>query len=131
MSAYNTEQKKMLIAFLRQNKEKAFTIEEISIALKELYGKSAPGKSTVYRLIPLLAEEGRLTRHPRGRGALYQFLEKECCHGHLHMRCMRCGRLFHLDDSLSDELLIKVREVCGFSVNEKDSLLLGSCISCR
>jgi Fur family ferric uptake transcriptional regulator len=133
MREYNTEQKKILTDFLRKNREKAYTIEEIAHELKELYGASAPGKSTVYRLIPHLVEEGQVSRLPRGRGRsfVYQSLEADRCHGHLHMRCMSCGRLIHLDDGLSEELLCKVRDLCGFSVNEKDSILLGNCLSCR
>ena len=133
MREYNTEQKKMLTDFLRKNRERSYTIEEIAKELRELYGVSAPGKSTVYRLIPHLVEEGQVSRLPKGKGRsfVYQCLERDRCHGHLHMRCMSCGRLIHLDDNLSQELLFKVRELCGFSVNEKNSVLLGNCLSCR
>ena len=133
MREYNTEQKKILTSFLRTNHEKAYTIEEIADELKRLFGEAAPGKSTVYRLISHLVEEGQVSRLPKGRGRsfVYQSLECNKCHTHLHMRCVSCGRLFHLDDDLSEELLVKVRELCGFSVNEKDSVLLGSCNSCR
>lgn len=133
MREYNTEQKKILTDFLRKNCDRAYTIEELSEELKALYGDNAPGKSTVYRLIPHLVEEGLVTRLPKGRGRsfVYQSLEGDSCHGHLHMRCMTCGRLFHLDDDLSCELLLKVRDLCGFSVNERDSVLLGNCLSCR
>ena len=133
MREYNTEQKKILTDFLRNNHEKSFTIEELSDELKKTFKDAAPGKSTVYRLIPHLVDEGQVSRLPkgRGRGFVYQSLEQDKCHSHLHMRCVSCGRLFHLDDELSEELLLKVRELCGFSVNEKDSVLLGSCISCK
>ena len=133
MREYNTEQKKILTEFLRKNRERSYTIEEIAHELKMLYGTSAPGKSTVYRLIHHLVEEGLVSRLPKGRGRsfVYQSLEGDRCLGHLHMRCMTCGRLIHLDDGLSEELLCKVRDLCGFSVNEKDSVLLGNCLSCR
>lgn len=133
MREYNTEQKKILTDFLRKNHERSYTIEELSQELKSTYNNSAPGKSTVYRLISHLVEKGQVSRLPKGRGRsfVYQSLECNKCHTHLHMRCVSCGRLFHLDDDLSEELLVKVRELCGFSVNEKDSVLLGSCNSCR
>ena len=133
MTGYNTEQKKMLTKLLQQNKESSYTIEELAEQLKNIYGEKAPGKSTVYRLIPHLVDEGRVRRLPKsvGRGFLYQAVEAERCHGHLHMRCVTCGKFFHLDDSLSDELLLKVQELCGFSVSEKETVLFGSCLSCR
>ena len=133
MACYNTEQKKMLTNFLQENKDKAYTIEELAEALKALHGDNAPGKSTVYRLIPHLSDEGLVRRIPkkRGRGFLYQAVESEKCRGHLHLRCVSCGRLLHLDDSLSDELLIKVRELCSFSISEEETILLGNCLSCK
>ena len=133
MKEYNTEQKKILISFFQKNNQKAYTIEEIANELQLTYQKDAPGKSTVYRLIPHLVEEGLITRLPKaqGRGFIYQSLESEKCHGHLHMKCKRCGKLFHLDDELSEELLHKVRDLCGFSINERDSVLLGNCLGCR
>ena len=133
MAEYNTEQKKILTAFLAQNRENAYTVEALAEQVKKLYGDKAPAKSTVYRLIPHLVEEGQVKRLPRekGRGFLYQSVEAERCQGHLHMRCIRCGKFFHLDDTLSDELLVKVRELCGFSVSEKETVLLGNCLLCR
>lgn len=133
MACYNTEQKKTLVEFLQRNKDRAYTIEELAKELKTAYGENAPGKSTVYRLIPHLSDEGLVRRIPKenGRGFLYQTVEDERCRGHLHLRCINCGRLLHLDDSLSEELLIKVKEICSFTVNEEETLLLGNCLACK
>ena len=133
MEEYNTEQNNMLTAFLRQNREKAYTIEELIEALHRHYGDSAPAKSTVYRLIRNLVDEGQVKRLVKGHGRkfVYQAIMGDGCRCHLHMRCVDCGKLFHLDEKLSDELLLKVRDLCGFSVNEEETVLLGKCLSCN
>ena len=60
MAEYNTEQKKLLLEFLEENHDSAYTIEEIS---NELKAKGASvGKSTVYRLMTRLVEEKRVQR---------------------------------------------------------------------
>ena len=48
---YNTVQKKALIAFLKENSARSYTIDEIS-------NEIAVGKSTIYRLIPTLVSCG-------------------------------------------------------------------------
>ena len=133
MAAYNTEQKKILTSFLRQNRERAYTIEELISALDKLYGNEAPAKSTVYRLIHNLVDEGQVRRLVKGHGRkfVYQAVMSDSCRCHLHMRCISCGKLFHLDEQLSDELLLKVRDLCGFAVSEEETILLGKCLSCN
>ena len=132
MSEYNTEQKRMLWSFLCSNCEISYTAEELVDGLRELYGADAPGKSTVYRLLPRLVEEGQVKRLVKGRGRsfVYQGVRGEDCRCHLHMKCMSCGKLFHLDESVSDELLSRIRKNTDFSVNEEETVLFGKCGSC-
>ena len=65
---------------------------------------------------------------PNGK---YQIVAGEHCHSHLHLKCMGCGRLIHLDERVSDELLDRVRACSSFSVSEEETLLFGSCAECR
>lgn len=64
--SYNTEQKKAVLQFLLANSRQPYTIEEIARALTGVVGKS-----TVYRQIPLLVNEGYVRRfageNPRKR----------------------------------------------------------------
>ena len=129
--AYQTEQKRILIQFLTEHREQAFAIEELAERMKA-YGPHAPGKSTVYRLMLHLLEEKRVRRFVEedGRRFLYQLLEDEHCHEHLHLKCNRCGRLLHLDEHLSREFLERVRGVAAFSVSNDDTVLFGLCADC-
>lgn len=131
MNGYNTEQKKLLIDFFIGHKEESFTIEDVAAALE---AKKAPiGKSTIYRLIPRLAEEGTLKKFSTDgrRGNFYQLLACEHRCEHLHMKCVGCGRLFHLSECVSKALLDEVKSSDGFSVDIEKTVLFGKCRDCR
>lgn len=59
MSTYNTEQRKLLIEFLKRHSDTAFSAEDIACGIKEEFEGNIPAKSTVYRLLPRLLHEGK------------------------------------------------------------------------
>lgn len=130
MAEYNTEQKKLLLEFLKENHDSAYTIDEISTALKER--GAGVGKSTVYRLMTRLVEEKHVVRQLSGgsRGASYRIIANEHCHNHLHLQCTACGKIMHLDERISDELLDTVKKLNDFAVSEEETVLMGKCSSC-
>ena len=98
MSGYQTEQKRKLLAFLEQNAEAAYSIDEIIRGLSEAHpNETLPGKSTLYRLMTRLVDEGAVKRFVKGnsRHFVYQLLRGKDCVGHLHLRCSSCGHQPH------------------------------------
>ena len=130
MAHYQTAQKKLLLDFLREHSRQAFTIEELAAALEGR--EHAPGKSTLYRLMPLLVQEGRVKRFVRGtsRQFLYQMMG-ESCRTHLHMKCSICGQMVHMGHEESLELVRMIDKKYHFSVSEGDTVLFGLCENCR
>ena len=131
MAEYNTEQKKLLLDFLEKNHDSAYTIEEIT---NELKARGATvGKSTVYRLMTRLVEEKRVKRQlaDGSRKAIYRITLDSHCHNHLHLQCIKCGRVLHLDEEVSDRLLDTVKQINNFSVSEEDTVLMGKCADCK
>lgn len=133
MTEYRTEQKRILLEFLKEHCESSFSIEELIAMLRDTYGEKAPGKSTVYRLMTRLVEESTVKRFVVGhsRGFVYQIIKGDHCHYHLHLKCMDCGKLLHLDEKTSDELLAKVALAKNFSVSEEETVLFGRCANCK
>ena len=131
MAEYNTEQKKLLLDFLEKNHDSAYTIEEISTELKAK-GASV-GKSTVYRLMTRLVEEKRVKRqiNDGSRKAIYRITLDSHCHNHLHLQCIKCGKVLHLDEKVSDKLLDTVQRLNDFLVSEEDTVLMGKCADCK
>ena len=95
---YTTGKKEAIIAFLSENSAKAFTLEEIAAAITP----DGKGRSTVYRIVAELLEEGKVHRYSDGktRHCTYQYTGTEC-HSHLHLKCRECGKLIHLTDKVS------------------------------
>ena len=133
MAEYITEQKTMLLSFLKLNHDDAFTVDQLTGALNASYGDRSPGKSTVYRLITKLTEDGIVKKAAKtnSRCFVYQIVGESECHNHLHLKCLDCGKLIHLDEEISDELLDKVKKLNDFSVNEDETVILGKCAECK
>ena len=94
----------------------------------EQLGEDAPAKSTAYRIVKKLCDEGFIRRFSREgtAGAVYQLAGKCCCAEHLHIRCLECGLLIHLDRSAQDELTKNT----GFVLDDERSMLYGRCAAC-
>lgn len=124
---YTTGKRELILAFLSDHADVSYTLEEICDALTD----GGKGKSTVYRLVSELVGEGCIRRLSDGRTrhCTYQYVGKECCHSHLHLKCKGCGRLMHLDDGLSREFERAVLNVGGFMI-EEGTLLFGTCRNC-
>ncbi len=133
MASYNTIQKKQITDFLTKNFESEFTIEELSKRLCETFGVDAPGKSTIYRLVSKMVEDGVLKRLVKGnsRRFIYQIAAGEHCEEHLHMKCLKCGKLLHMNNEQSKEILLRILSENRFNVNEKQTVLLGNCRDCE
>lgn len=127
MSGYRTEQKKLLLAYLSLHADEVFTLRAISDTLSAC----GIGKSTVYRLVSRLVEEGRVRRFAReGGGVAYQYLAGDDCLLHLHLRCTQCGRVTHLSEKESDMIGRTVLGSHRFKLDEGKTLLLGLCEQC-
>lgn len=131
MAKYKTHQKNLLTDFLTSHPDTPFTVEQIVTELKKS-SDDAPGKSTVYRLISALVEEGTVKRFVKGnsRQFQYQIAGGEDCHHHLHMKCVSCGKLFHMEDELSEKLLEDIMENNSFRVECDQTTLYGCCKEC-
>lgn len=131
MAKYNTHQKNQLFCFLHSNSNTAFTVDEITDKLAEL-NKKPPAKSTVYRLIGELVEDGAVKRFVRGnsRQFLYQSMDCAECRSHLHMKCVSCGKLLHMEPELSKKLLNDILGEDSFLVECDKTTLFGCCREC-
>ena len=128
MKIYRTEKREALASFLRSHQKEAFSLEELC----EILCPDGKGKSTVYRLIAQLTDEGILRRFSReGGGISYQYIGGDACGAHLHLRCTACGRVIHLEGGAAAPLGTLLEKEYGFRLNEGRTVLLGLCADCR
>lgn len=133
MATYNTQQKKELMDFLKKHPERAYTIDDIAEGMKkDPEFANPPGKSTIYRLMPGLAEDNlvKCFAGSRGTKATYQIIGGESCHYHIHLKCTCCGRLLHMSDQDSRFIASRLMEADGFRLDMGCATLFGLCESC-
>ena len=126
---YHTDGRRLLLEFLQRNAEHPYTIDEIVTALPP---EQAPGKSTVSRLMTALVAEGAVRRFVRGnsRQFTYQLFGGEDCHAHLHLKCVDCGRVVHLDHDTSEYVEQRLLRQNHFAADEGATMLWGRCETC-
>lgn len=122
-TTYQTKARKLIISLLTENSDERMSIEDILLRM----GEDAVGKSTVYRQMKLLCDEGIAHRFSTDDGtSLYQLAGKSCCSEHLHLKCLDCGLLLHLDERAQSELCRST----GFVIDDGISMLYGKCARC-
>ena len=124
---YNTEKRSEITALMSRNPDRVFTIEEISLSV----APDGRGKSTVYRIISKMVNEGLVRRISDGktRRVTYQYLGCAHCSEHLHLKCTSCGRLIHLDEQTSHILEMRIRTSRRFEI-DNGATLFGRCEAC-
>ena len=128
MKTYHTHQRASLLNFLKENSERAFTIEEII----ENLNNSEIAKSTVYRLMQKLVEESLVHRTVKGnsRSFVYQYISDEKCENHLHMKCTDCGKVYHIDSGVTSIIQNNIKSNTSFEI-DSHTVLLGKCGECK
>jgi len=125
---YNTAQYRALREYFRGQEEGQRPSEEIIAALCP----GGSGRSTVYRLLARMTEEGELRRFHQGKRVYYQYMPRhEDCGGHFHLKCTRCGRLIHLDCGRVGEFTAHIAERHGFALDMRETVLYGLCQGCK
>lgn len=130
-NGYATASRKKILDFLKQSSERTVTAAEISAYLKE--HDSEVNITTIYRYLDKLEKEGTVMKYvaEKGSQAVYQYVELgHRCEEHLHLKCMECGRIIHLECDFMTEIAEHIRADHGFLLQCKNSILYGTCEDC-
>jgi len=131
MANYQTRPLRLLTEYLNAHPEQSFTVDQLAKNLLETYGRQAPGKSTLYRLLPRLERDQTVKRFEKegSHRSYYQLVS--CTHNHLHLKCTGCGKLIHMREQISEQLLQDVLSDAGFVVDQHQTVLFGKCAGCK
>ncbi len=127
---YSTRQKRELLRFMKAHSLENFSVDDVVFRLQ---GEgNAIGRSTVYRYLEALAEQGTVRKYQNAQGMTqYQHVEDESqCASHFHMMCKRCGQLLHVDCDLMQSLTSHIADHHGFSLDARETVLVGVCARC-
>lgn len=132
-TTYHTIGRERLLTYFAEHPGRQLTVEELTAAL--VREGVTVGKSTVYRLVGKLCEEGKLSRLRDGeRGCFfYAYAEdtRGCDGHHFHLKCLGCGRLFHLECRHSEALCDHIAGTHHFRIDSGRTLLYGQCERCQ
>lgn len=128
---YNTKTRQLILDYLIRNRQHAVSASNI---LEHLEAEGAsPNPTTVYRYLDKLAGEQRVMKYvaDKGEKAVFQYVDEgRHCREHLHLKCVRCGRIYHLDCHFMDEVRAHLMAEHGFTLQCEGSVLYGLCRSC-
>ena len=114
---YTTKTRQIILEYLKS--QKAVTV---SVADIEKYLKTEGIKvntTTVYRYLD-------------SDKAVFQFAgEEKKCTEHLHLKCIRCGKVVHLDCDFMDEFKEHLYKDHGFRLHCSGDMLHGICQDCE
>lgn len=124
---YSTIQSELLLELLKKNTDRQFSINEIA----DKVGDSV-GKSTVYRRIREMTNEGVIRRYrENGKSVVYQYVgENNECDEHFHLKCMGCGKVIHLDCKHMEGLAGHIGHEHDFKIDVSQCVLYGKCENC-
>ncbi len=130
-SGYATASRRRILEFLKRNSDRTVTAADIDVYLKET--DSEVNITTIYRYLDKLAREGTVIKYVAecGGKAVYQYVEQgHRCDAHLHLKCVKCGCIIHLECAFMDEISEHIKKDHGFTLQCKNSILYGTCQAC-
>lgn len=130
---YKTKQRAAVEDFFDRHPNAHFTAEAVYDCL--LAEGTLIGKTTVYRALDKLVENGHVRRFSADGldSACYQHAgnDTEHCTTHFHLRCRVCGTLYHVECTHLKSLGKHLLDDHGFSVDYGQTVLYGVCKDCN
>ena len=125
---YQTKNKTKILTCLIENSDRHLTIEDIDTLLEH----EVP-LASIYRNIDELVKEGVILKFTieNNSSACYQFISKDSKHQHFHLKCNKCGKIFHLECEEVNDLLAHISKEHGFLVDVSKVTLYGVCPDCQ
>ena len=131
-SEYKTNNRTKIMDFLKSNKEKTVSVKDIDVYMKSL--DCPVNMTTIYRYLDKLEKDGNVMKYTseHGEKATYQYVERaHKCDSHLHLKCVDCGSIVHLDCHFMDEIAGHIANDHGFLLQCKNSVIYGVCQNCQ
>lgn len=126
MKKYSTKQREELMAFFERHPHKQFTAQEIAGALASEISKSA-----VYRNLSELEKDGTISRSIKEgcRESIYQYTRAKECENAIHLSCVKCGNIKHMDFELAESMRKATAEKNSFFIG--NTIVYGLCENCE
>ena len=127
---YRTKHRDKLLEFFSLNRSDNYRVADLKKVLdQEGY---RVGIATLYRQVAALFDEGYLgSIQSEDSAESYYYVGKPSqCVFHYHLKCLECGKLYHLDCHVMEAMEEHVEGHHLFIIDRKESTLYGRCIAC-
>lgn len=131
-NGYTTASRTKILDFLKANCDRTVNVNDIWQFLKEC--EHEVNITTIYRYLDKLSNEGTVMKYvaEKGNQAVYQYVEiGHHCEEHLHLQCIKCGAIIHLECDFMSEIAEHVKSDHGFQIQCKNSIIYGYCKKCQ
>lgn len=131
-NSYTTASRTKILEYLKKNGDRTVNVNDISNYLKE--NQNEVNITTIYRYLDKLAKEGTVIKYvaEKGNQAVYQYVEQgHHCDEHLHLKCVKCGCIIHLECDFMREIAEHIKKDHGFELQCKNSIIYGMCSKCQ
>lgn len=129
---YKTKGRKLILDYLEAIQERTASVTEIQQYMEQQ--GNPVNVSTIYRNLDALVAQGQVMKFVADKGdkSTYQYIEPEHnCHKHLHVQCVKCGRVVHLECSFMNTIEEHMKKDHGISLLCENSILYGICENCK
>lgn len=130
---YRTTSHKKIMEYFNSNKDTLIKVGDIDNYLKSEGIEVNP--STIYRYLNKLSSDGVIMKYVAAKGEMssFQYIGdvEHNCKEHLHLRCVRCEKIIHLECGFMSEIEAHINEHHGFSLICESSVLYGICKECN
>ena len=126
--AYATKQKEQLLSFFQNNPNHCFSSKQLLEATD-----IEMGEATIYRHLARFTKQGVLIRFV-GDGDKKIYYQLNCNHRfneHFHLKCLKCGMIFHSDCVFMKDLKEHIEEHHSFCIDNTKTVLYGLCSQCK
>ena len=124
-----TQQRRLIVGIIQDSPRHLDAATLLELARKQ---DSTVDRSTVYRTIAMLKDRGLIDEldllHLRGHRHYYE------SHGprdHIHVACIRCGKVREIESELYEELKKQISKDCDIEISISRTEVGGICGDCR
>lgn len=127
---YNTKQRIRILDFLKDNKDKHLSANDIQYGLKSI-GLNI-SIVTIYRFLDILTRDNIIRKWiiSNSDSACYQFIDNDC-KTHYHLKCDNCGGIIHLDCDYIQNISEHIKTTHNFYINDTKTIFHGICEKCN
>ena len=129
---YHTKGRALILGFLEQSQSVTVTAKDIWAFLQD--HDVTVNRSTIYRYLNQLCDDGAIMKYTDNDigKTVYEYVkDKHDCQCHIHLKCVRCNGIIHLECGFMEEIREHLEASHHFSLQCEGSVLYGLCDHCR